>query len=319
MGTDIFKMKDKSRTRKVTGTDLVPVNELYRKTGYKHQASSNDLVYVHELENRIVGAVRISNEHNEYVLRGMQILPDYQRQGIGKEILRYLENHLRRLPTNCFCIPYSHLESFYQSIGFTKVEHGPHFLVDRLKQYKAEGLDVILMERQRTPHPRNWMAIETSEDFNANDCRMRSITEAEVSKLAVLMDAAYTGTIDDEGETIEQCADEMRGTITGKYGPFVAQASNFILVNEEAAAACLVTMWKDKPLIAFSMTNPKFQRQGLSGLLIKKAINELTGIGEKHLFLVVTEGNNSAQNLYRKIGFKDLGIAKPATPPPETF
>lgn len=134
--------------------------------------------------------------------------------------------------------------------------------------------------------------------------------------LAQLMDEAYQGTIDHEGETREQCEQEMRGTINGKYGEFVPDASHMIVTDGVAAAACLVTMWQGKPLIAFSMTSPKYQQQGLSRLLIEKAISALHQNDEGTLYLVVTDGNTSAQNLYSKIGFKELGVALPKTPPP---
>lgn len=134
--------------------------------------------------------------------------------------------------------------------------------------------------------------------------------------LARLMDVAFQGTIDHEGETLAQCEREMRDTILGKYGEFVSDASNLIFNGSDAVAACLISMWKGKPLLAFSLTDPKFQRRGLSVHLIRQAIAALYRKGEPVLNLVVTEGNTPAQHLYLKVGFKDRGPALPQTPPP---
>ena len=164
--------------------------------------------------------------------------------------------------------------------------------------------------------PRLWMAIETSDLSPSSAHEATPIELSSVSVLASLMDQAYQGTIDHEGETLEQCEQEMRATIQGKYGEFITEASNVVTIDGAAVSACLMTMWQGKPLIAFSMTDPKFQRRGLSRFLIELGIQALHRRGEKVLYLVVTDGNTSAQELYRKIGFQELGVALPKTPPP---
>jgi RimJ/RimL family protein N-acetyltransferase len=160
------------------------------------------------------------------------------------------------------------------------------------------------------------MAIETQAQKIADE-RIRPAAANDIDSLAKLMDESYRGTIDHEGETLEQCADEMRGTLSGKYGSYISEASFIAIVDGEVASACLVTRWKDKPLVAFTMTGPRFQRQGLSRALIEKSVDALAKMGESVLYLVVTDGNTAAKNLYRKIGFKDLGRAYGKQPPPK--
>jgi GNAT superfamily N-acetyltransferase len=162
------------------------------------------------------------------------------------------------------------------------------------------------------------MGISTGHSFlRFENPGFKNIGVEDVSALARLMDVAYRGTIDHEGETLEQCAEEIASTIGGKYGVFVSEASFLISRDDKAVAACLITMWKNQPLIAFTMTDPEYQRQGFSQALIEESIRALADIDESVLYLVVTDGNTSAQNLYRKIGFKDLGIALPGQAPPE--
>lgn len=173
---------------------------------------------------------------------------------------------------------------------------------------------------------RNWMKISTKAIPAASDRVFRSnqafrqVELSDTPALAALMDRAYTGTIDHEGETPEQCLEEMKGTLTGKYGPFLDFAS-FALFDENrdgekrAISASIVTFWKEKPLLAFSMTDPSEKGRGHAGFLIERSISALAERGHPVLYLVVTEGNTSAETLYRRMGFEFVGPALPKEPP----
>jgi ribosomal protein S18 acetylase RimI-like enzyme len=64
------------------------------------------------------------------------------------------------------------------------------------------------------------------------------------------------------------------------------------------------------------MTDPEYQGKGFAKQLILKAMDSLAD-NYNVLYLVVTNGNTAAQNLYLKIGFKELSEALPGQPPPE--
>ncbi len=68
-------------------------------------------------------------------------------------------------------------------------------------------------------------------------------------------------------------------------------------------SAIILTLWKEKPLLAYSMTHPDFKSRGMATYLLKSAINALLTFGYKELFLVVTDGNAPAQHVYEKVGF----------------
>jgi GNAT superfamily N-acetyltransferase len=138
----------------------------------------------------------------------------------------------------------------------------------------------------------------------------------DIPSLGALMDRAYDGTIDHEGETPDQCTEEMNDTLTGKYGPFLKDASFVMTADDKIICASLITFYKEKPLLAFSMTDPDFQKRGMAGFLIKRSINALADMGYSELYLVVTEGNLPAQNLYARLGFSQLSRAWPQHPPP---
>jgi len=161
------------------------------------------------------------------------------------------------------------------------------------------------------------MKIKTRTIPVAGDVPHRAVTLADVPALAILMDRAYTGTIDHEGETLEQCQDEMQGTLTGRYGPFLDFASFAVFEAGHALSASLVTLYKEKPLLAFSMTAPEAQGKGYAGFLIERSITALAEHGHREFHLVVTDGNTPAERLYRKLGFITLGSALPGQAAPQ--
>ncbi len=121
---------------------------------------------------------------------------------------------------------------------------------------------------------------------------------------------AYYGTIDYEGETLEETLQEIEATLTGKYGPLLANSSFFVAEHGRVLGASMVTDWTDErsgqkqPLLSFLMTDPAARGRGLATALLKKSINALLTQGEKELVLFVTVGNDAAQHIYQKLGFQ---------------
>jgi GNAT superfamily N-acetyltransferase len=136
--------------------------------------------------------------------------------------------------------------------------------------------------------------------------RFRNVTDEDADLLGRLMLAAYRGTVDYEGETLDETISEVGGTLSGKYGPLLAEASFLIEENGVALSASLVTWWEemDSPLLAFSMTHPSAKRTGMATLLLKLTINALLEMRYEELSLVVTESNRPARSLYEKLGFR---------------
>ncbi len=141
---------------------------------------------------------------------------------------------------------------------------------------------------------RNWMRFTLGRAQDPGDRFVTTeVTLGHAPALARLMDVAYTGTIDHEGETLEQCLAEMRGTIEGKYGQLIKEASFVSLDGDSGASASLITLWKGHPLLAFSMTAPEFQGRGMAGFLIQKSLLALKNAGYKVLYLVLRDGGKA--------------------------
>jgi len=120
----------------------------YKEQGYASIIKKDDIVISAIINEKIVGIARVSNEYNVEVLRGMFVAKDLRGNGIGKKMLNELENSFKT--NRIYCIPFTHLEKFYGSIGFKKVEteKSPQFLQARLIKYLNAGYDCIMMMKQ---------------------------------------------------------------------------------------------------------------------------------------------------------------------------
>jgi GNAT superfamily N-acetyltransferase len=113
---------------------------------------------------------------------------------------------------------------------------------------------------------RNWMKISTRPIAISKPFQFRNVCLDNAKRLGTLMEVSYQGTIDHEGETL----------------------------------------WKEKPLLAFSMTAPSAQRKGYGTFLIERSIDALSKSGYLEFSLAVTEGN-PAEQVYRRLGFSLIG------------
>ncbi len=131
------------------------------------------------------------------------------------------------------------------------------------------------------------------------------MTQADGPLLGQLMYSSYQGTIDYEGETLEQSIQEMTDTLKGKYGEVNFPASLVVTDGDIAVAAVIFVYFvkQDMPLLTFTMTHPKYQGRGLAQGLIKSCLRSLYDQSFKQCCLVVTEGNRPAQDIYHKLGF----------------
>ena len=125
------------------------IRSVYNVIGYTGGIKDEDIGFLATIEDKPVGAVRLSYENNVHVLRGMMIDPEYQRQGIGKELLKAIDPVIG--DEQCYCINPPHLKKFYGSIGFGEIkkEDAPSFLVKRLETLTNDELDLVIMMRDK--------------------------------------------------------------------------------------------------------------------------------------------------------------------------
>lgn len=132
-------------------------------------------------------------------------------------------------------------------------------------------------------------------------CPLHEVPEAA---LAALMLDAYRGTLDDEGETIEEALEEIRATLAGQYGPVIAEASGAVSEDGELASALIATLLKGAPFVAYVFTRPVSQGRGHATALLHRAAAAARTLGHPHIDLTVTVGSQG-ERLYERLGYRD--------------
>ena len=130
----------------------------------------------------------------------------------------------------------------------------------------------------------------------------RPVTREDSQNLGELFHKAYGGTVDDEGETELDALHEVAETFGGKYGNFSWTASLVSEIDKSLVSSSLVTLLRGIPLLAFTVTLPQYQNNGIGSHIISQSAELLRDEGYYELRLVVTR-SNPAINLYRSLGF----------------
>lgn len=128
--------------------ELEKVLRFYDRNHYPGGALPSDIILCAEENDEIIGVVRYSVEYGFHMLRGMQVDERFHRQGIGRKLLVQFDKLVG--DKICYCIPFRHLIDFYGMIGFKEItlnESPPH-LIERLKKYRDDKLDMIVMKRR---------------------------------------------------------------------------------------------------------------------------------------------------------------------------
>ncbi len=129
--------------------DIDQVREFYKKVDYDSYINPECRIVVARHDGEIIGVARVCMENSIRMLRGMEVAPEFQRQGIGSRILLLINSILKN--QECLVLPYGHLEYFYSQIGFKKIkeEDSPGFLQERIAGYRQEMPDktFIIMKK----------------------------------------------------------------------------------------------------------------------------------------------------------------------------
>jgi GNAT superfamily N-acetyltransferase len=152
------------------------------------------------------------------------------------------------------------------------------------------------------------MSLQLTPQTHVREWPARAVQAEDSNDLAILLYAAFRGTIDDEGEPFSAAVREIEKTMAGDYGHLIPECSFVIQSGEFISSACLISWYEpvEGPFVVFTMTRPESKGQGLARFLLQESINTLFERGDRQLTLIVTEGNQPAQHLYESLGFKAL-------------
>ncbi|NTW41556.1 MAG: GNAT family N-acetyltransferase [Cellulomonadaceae bacterium] len=124
-------------------------------------------------------------------------------------------------------------------------------------------------------------------------------------RLAPLMLAAYRGTPDDEGESLQDTVDVLADAMRGGFGLWLPAASFVALEGGEPVGAALTALHDDEPFIAFLFTAPDASGRGVGARLVGRVCQALANDGYDSVALWVGVANKRAARLYRHLGFVD--------------
>ncbi len=128
---------------------------------------------------------------------------------------------------------------------------------------------------------------------------VRALTTSDVHALAELMLDAYIGTIDYEGETIDEAVGEVESWFDGSP---LLDHSYVAVVGGAFVSAVLVMMLDGLPFIAIVMTRSDSKDQGLGRYVTATALVSLSDKGEEQVVLYITDGNTISEKLFLSLG-----------------
>ncbi len=135
--------------------DLNLVKKIYSDCNYEMKSINHqegDLYFIAKLNDKNVGVARLCIENGFQVMRGVNIMPNFQRNGLGKLLVKeiILNSHNRH---NIWCLPYEHLigSGFYESVGFELAKGNiPLHLLSRKENYFKQNIKTQIMVRKPT-------------------------------------------------------------------------------------------------------------------------------------------------------------------------
>ncbi|MEX2623281.1 MAG: GNAT family N-acetyltransferase [Acidimicrobiia bacterium] len=128
---------------------------------------------------------------------------------------------------------------------------------------------------------------------------IRTVVPADLAGLARLMLDAYVGTIDYEGENLDDAMEEVQSFLDDDDS--LLDRSYIVEDEGEIVSAVLVSMSQGRPFIGYVMTLPSHKKQGLARLVITHAITRLADDGHERVVLYITDGNTTSEHLFRSV------------------
>jgi GNAT superfamily N-acetyltransferase len=140
-----------------------------------------------------------------------------------------------------------------------------------------------------------------SEDRAPPGIVVRNPVAQDADALARLMLDAYRGTIDDEGEDID---DALRFVQPALRAEPLLGASWLALDGERPVSMLLVKRWKARPLVHVVATHPDYARRQLAATLLERTLAALSSAGETVLDACITRGNTASLALFTRRRFE---------------
>lgn len=116
---------------------------------------------------------------------------------------------------------------------------------------------------------------------------------------------AYFGTIDYDGETLDEALEEVRAFLDSQSS--LLDRSFVVVDHGRIVSGVLVSRVEGKPFIGYVMTVPSHKNQGLARMVTSVAMDCLAEDGYTEADLYITEGNIASEALFRSVGAVRFG------------
>lgn len=131
------------------------------------------------------------------------------------------------------------------------------------------------------------------------DFLLRHPNRDDRDALAELMLDAYRGTIDYEGEGIDEARVEVDDYLANE--PMLS--SSWVVEDEQTMlSAILVSPGKDVRVVGYVMTRASAKGLGLAGRLLERSLEELRDLGWAAVDAFITSGNTPSERLFARAG-----------------
>jgi GNAT superfamily N-acetyltransferase len=121
------------------------VNHCYDGVDFVYSHFDNEMIAVAEIEGQKAGLGRlVVIDENHLELGGMYVFESFRGRGVAKKIVEFLLKHAKPSQT-IYCIPFGHLQHFYQQAGFvlcSDIENVPKKILEKYQWCQG-----------RYPHP----------------------------------------------------------------------------------------------------------------------------------------------------------------------
>ncbi|MBB6611995.1 GNAT family N-acetyltransferase [Pontibacter sp. Tf4] len=106
--------------RKAQPDDIAWVNAQYQQVHFQLSNYSNELIVIAEANGEKAGVGRlVTVDENTLELGGMYVPESFRRFGVARTIVTFLVAQVTG--KTLFCLPFEHLQHFYESCGFKPV------------------------------------------------------------------------------------------------------------------------------------------------------------------------------------------------------
>lgn len=141
----------------------------------------------------------------------------------------------------------------------------------------------------------------------------RLLVASDGRAFGALLYHAYHGTVDDDGEVLQDGLDIGPGLLAEARENLIRPCSAGIWQVGQLVAAVLTITLNDDHWIDPIIVHPDFKRHGLGTHLMRWASSALHTMSVEKLRLAVTDSNEPALALYQKLGYSRDG----PWPPPD--